>query len=437
MQPVRRNDKKVINGWAIFDCANSAYFLVISTAIFPEYYGAVTADTVPFFGSSVSDTVFYSYAVSFAYIVVAILAPLLSGIADYGGRRMLFLKLFTIVGAVACMALFFFTSDSDFWLGISAFILATIGAAGGIVFYNAYLPEIATDDMFDKVSAKGYAYGYIGSVLLLLGCLVMIMQPGWFGITSDTLPSRISFVLVGVWWLGFAQITFRRLPADVPVRAEKIFQRGFQELRGAWARIRKQKSIRRFLGSFFFYSAGVQTVIYLATIFASKELGFGTAELIIVVLILQIVAVGGAYLFAAVSEWYGNKVSLMLMIGIWALICVGAYFVHGKIHFYVIAGFVGLVLGGIQSLSRSTYSKLLEGRTKDLTSYFSFYDVLMKVAIVAGAFIFGFVEHITGGMRNSVLALIVLFAIGMFLMWTVDMSHIKSAAGERPFEDLL
>jgi len=166
--------------------------------------------------------------------------------------------------------------------------------------------------------------------------------------------------------------------------------------------------------------AGVQTVIYLATIFASVELEMDTPELILVILILQIVAIIGAYFFAAISKRVGNKTALLIQIGIWMLICGGAYLVQDKMQFYILAGFVGLVLGGIQSLSRSTYAKLIPNTKSEMTSYFSFYDVLMKVSLVAGAFIFGFVEQLTGGMRNSILALMILFAIGMIIMWTVD-----------------
>jgi UMF1 family MFS transporter len=428
MQHIKLNDKKVINGWAYFDCANSVYFLVIATAVFPEYFYSISEDMVSLFGMQLSDTVFYSYAVSLSYLLVAVLSPPLSGIADYGGRRKLFLKIFTTIGALACVALFLFTTPGDIYIGTLAFMLATVGAAGGIVFYNAYLPEIVTEDMYDKVSARGYAYGYVGSVILLVFCLVLIIYAESFGITDGTLPPRIAFVLVGLWWLGFAQITFARLPKDKPVQAARLMHKGFQELRAAWQKIRAQPNVLRFLISFFFYSAGVQTVIYLATIFASKELGLGRDLLIGAVLIIQLVAVGGAYLFAVVSDKRGNKLSLMIMIGIWVLICVGAYFVYDVTGFYIVAGFVGLVLGGIQSLSRSTYAKLLEDRSQGLTSYFSFYDVLMKLSIVAGAFIFGLVEHITGGMRNSVLALTVLFAIGMVFMATVDMKRLRKGA---------
>ena len=361
------NDKKTIQGWAFFDWANSAYYLVISTAIFPIYFSNVTSDEIVLFGKSVSNTALYSFSVSAVYILIAFLSPLLSGIADFTGRRMYFLKSFTFVGVIGCISLFFFKSPETMWIGTAAFMLGTIGAAGGLVFYDSYLPLIATEDKFDSVSAKGYAYGYVGSVLLLVFCLSMIQKPEWFNISSATLPSRLSFVLVGLWWLGFSQITFRRLPPDLPVvYKENLLVKGWQELMGVWELIKKDTHIKRFLASYFFYIAGVHTVIYLASIFAAGELGFKDFELIVTILLLQLVAIPGAISFARVSKWKGNKFSLLIQLSIWVLICIGAYLTTEKWEFFLIAAMVGMVLGGIQSLSRSTYAKLLEGEVEIL-----------------------------------------------------------------------
>lgn len=417
-EPTLLNDKKTINAWALFDWANSAYALVISTAIFPVYFIACTPEYINILGKPFTNTAVYSYSVSFSFLIIALISPLLSGMADYGGRRMYFLKMFTLVGSLACIALYFFKGVPDLWLGTTAFILATIGFAGGIVFYNAYLPEIVTEDRFDKVSAKGYAFGYIGSVILLVVILMMVQKPFWFGLPENsTLPSRIGFVMVGLWWLGFAQITFKYLPKDKnSTFAKGIVGNGFREMKGVFNKLLGQKNILNFLMAFFFYSAGVQTVIYLATVFAEKELHFGTAELIVIVLILQLVAIIGAYLFALLSKWKSNKFSLMTMLVIWILICFAAYFVESKGVFRIMAGGVGMVMGGIQSLSRSSYSKLLEDRKEDLTSYFSFYDVLYKLSIVVGTFAFGLVDMLTHNLRYSVLALAIFFVIGMIAL---------------------
>lgn len=346
---------------------------------------------------------------------------------------MSFLKAFTIFGAFGCIALFFFRSPESMWIGTAAFMIGTIGAAGGLVFYDSYLPIIATEDQYDKVSARGYAYGYVGSVLLLIICLVLIQKPEWLNITDPTLPSRISFVLVGVWWLGFSQITFQRLPADKPIaHAGKLLSRGWKELREVWQNIKHDAQIKRFLAAYFFYIAGVHTVIYLASIFADRELGFKDSELIITILLLQLVAVPGALLFAKVSKRKGNKFSLIIQLIIWMFICVGAYATTEKWQFFSIAGLVGLVLGGIQALSRSTYAKLLEGRKEDPTTFFSFLDVLSKLAIVSGTFIFGLVNSLTGSMRYSVLILGLFFLTGILILATVSKLRINSGTDNLP-----
>ena len=346
--------------------------------------------------------------------------------ADYGGRKKFFLKMFTLIGSLSCIMLYFFKGEPELWLGTSAFILATIGFAGGIVFYNAYLPMIVTEDRYDRVSARGFAMGYLGSVILLIVILLMIQKPEWFGITDPQLPARIGFLMVGLWWLGFAQITFKYLPKDIRTKSEEnLFVKGFQEIKMVFGKLKFQPSLRRFLLAFFFYSAGVQTVIYLATVFAEVELSFESSELILLVLILQLVGIGGAYFFAYVSKITSNKISLSIMLIIWLIICVGAFFTTGKLMFYVLAGMVGMVMGGIQSLSRSTYSKMLLDKEKDTTSYFSFYDVLYKVAIVAGTFLFGFVDNITGNMRYSILVLAVFFVLGLIILNTIKSSEIN------------
>lgn len=417
MTTIALNNKKTINAWALFDWANSAYALVISTAIFPGYFEEYTPKEINIGALSFSNSALYSFAVSFSYIIIACLSPLLSGIADYSGRRKFFLKSFTLIGSLACIMLYFFKGEPQLWLGTSAFILATIGFAGSLVFYDSYLPLIVTEDQYNKVSAKGFTYGYIGSVILLIIILLMILYPSTFGLSDGQLGARIGFLLVGIWWLGFAQYTFRHMPADqVNIFSHHMIKNGYKELAGAFNRVNKMPDIRNFLIAFFFYSAGVQTVIYLATIFAKKELAFGTGELVLLVLILQLVAIGGAYAFSYLGNKKGNKISILSMIVIWFSICMAAYFTYDKITFYIIAGFVGLVMGGIQSLSRASYSMLIPEKDHDTTSYFSFYDVVYKSAIVGGTFIFGLVDNITNNMRYSVLTLAMLFVIGFYFM---------------------
>lgn len=429
MSGIELNNKKTINAWAIFDWANSAYALVISTAIFPGYFEEYTPKEIVLGSFHFSNSALYSFAVSFSYIIIASLSPLLSGIADYSGRRKFFLKTFTLIGSLACTALYFFKGEPQLWLGTSAFILATIGFAGSLVFYDSYLPLIATEDRYNKVSAKGYTFGYIGSVILLIFILMMIQKPDWFGLADGQLGARIGFLLVGVWWLGFAQITFRFMPKDKKnLFTKDMISNGYKEIAGAFKRVKGMPDIRNFLTAFFFYSAGVQTVIYLATIFAKKELNFETGELVLLVLILQIVAIGGAYIFSVLGNKKGNKMSIMVMICIWIFICFAAYFTYDKINFYILASLVGMVMGGIQSLSRASYSMLIPEKDHDTTSYFSFYDVIYKTAIVGGTFLFGLVDNITNNMRYSVLTLAVCFILGLYFMskTTIERKSVKA-----------
>jgi len=328
------------------------------------------------------------------------------------------MKFFTYLGAAACMLLFFFDGQ-NIEFGISMTVLASIGYAGSLVFYNSYLPEVASTENFDRISAKGYSMGYIGSVIQLLFSLVMVLKPELFGLEKGTLPARLSFLTVGVWWIGFSQIAFYYLPKNPHGRTPDmvhLFKKGANELALVWASLKQLPETKRFLSSFFFYSMGVQTVMLLAATFGEKELELESSKLIITVLIIQIVAIGGAYLFALLSERKSNKFSLLSMILIWVGICIGAYFVYTEFQFYILAVVVGLVMGGIQSLSRSTYSKLIPENTPDTASYFSFYDVTEKLSIVGGTFCYGLIEQLTGSMRNSIVALGIFFVIGLSLI---------------------
>lgn len=403
----------------MYDWANSVYSLVITSTIFPVYYNSVTksaegSDLVDFFGFEMINTVLYSYSISFSFLLIALISPLLSGIADTGGKKLEFMKFFCYLGSISCIGLFFFEGDNLEW-GILCSVMASVGYAGSIVFYNAYLPEISEENEYDLLSAKGFSLGYIGSVILLVVNLMMIQKPEWFFIADDGVAARLSFLVTGLWWAGFAQITFRVLPKNPFGKkiTTKILYKGYNEIRSVWNEVKKMKVMNKFLPAFFFYSMGVQTVMYLAASFGDKELGLPGDQLILTVLIIQFVAIGGSYLFAYLSKKFGNKVSLMIMVFIWILICGAAYFVYSLYEFYALAFVVGLVMGGIQSLSRSTFSKLIPKTTTDHASYFSFYDVTEKLAIVIGTFSYGVIEQFTGSMRNSSLSLGIFFIVGL------------------------
>ncbi len=423
---LKTGDKKLINAWAFYDWANSVYSLVISTAVFPLYYTAVTKDqTVTFLWTDwAHPDSLYSYALSFSFLIVAFLSPILSGIADYTGSKKKFMKFFCWLGGLSVMSLYFFEGVDTVWIGIVFTIFASIGFWASLVFYNAYLPEVAYPEQQDRASAKGFIYGYIGSVILLIINLAMIQMPDVFGITAG-LASRISFVMVGVWWIGFAQITFRRLPDDLynkKPEADYIWK-GFKELKLVAIQVMNYPTLKRFLISFFLLSVGVQTIILLATIFGSTELGLATIDLIVTVLLIQLVAIAGAYFFSRMSDKKGNIFTLKITIVIWMVVCFCAFLLHKDlpnvaIYFYSLGAILGLVLGAIQSLTRSTYSKLLPD-TEDHATFFSFYDVTEKIAIVLGTAVYGFLYAVTDSMQWSVLALALFFLASFIIISTL------------------
>jgi len=431
---LEKNNSRLINAWASFDWSNSVYNLIVTTAIFPIYYLSTTqsafgGETVQFFGMPVVNSVLYSYAISFSFLVIVFLAPVLSGIADYRGRKKRFMQFFTYLGSLACIGLYFFTGENVEY-GITCAVLASIGFAGSLVFYNAFLPEVATEDKMDRVSARGFAFGYTGSVILLIINLVLYMKSDLFGFEDGGAATRFGFILVGAWWLGFSQIAFYYLEDHATGKkiTFDIFGNGMRKLKKVFAVVRKKTVMLRFLTSFFLYSMGVQTVMLLAPLFGEKEVGMTADEMIFVVLILQIVAIVGAYFFALISRFKGNGFAIGTTLIIWIFICIMGYFLKDKISFYGLAGLLGFVMGGVQSISRSTWSKLIPEGTKDTASFFSFYDVTEKLAIVIGAFSYGFIDMITGSMRNS-MVFMSLFFIGGFviLQFTKLKKNLKPA----------
>ena len=432
MKKLERGSKKLINAWAFYDWANSVYPLVISTAVFPIYYSSMASSfaniegKIGFLGALWNPTTLYDYTLAFSFLIVAFISPILSGIADYTGDKLKFLKRFCLLGSISVISLFFFKGESTLWIALLCTVFASIGFWGSIVFYNAYLPEVAYPEQQDSVSAKGFIYGYVGSVLLLIFSLVLVQKPEWFGITDPTFVPRITFALVGVWWFGFAQITYKRLPKnELNQKSDKEYiWNGFLELKSVFKSLNSQSHLKYFLMAFFFLSVGVQTIILMAGIFGSEELGLPTFNLILTILIVQIVAIFGAYLFSKLSDRIGNISTLKITLCIWGLVCFIAFVLdkdqpNVDNYFYAMGIVLGFVLGATQSLTRSTYSKLLP-ETQDHATYFSFYDVTEKIAIVLGMIVFGLLIAITGSMQYSVLAL-----AGFFFMAFLCLFKLK------------
>ena len=428
--PIEKDNKRITIGWTFYDWANSVYPLVITSSIFPIYWGAVTADINPaqgnavdFLGFQVPGSSLLTYAISFSFLLIALVSPFLTSLADFSGRKKLFLQIFCYIGAASCAGLFFFTKGT-LTLSTFIFIAATVGFSGSIVFYNSYLPDISSEEKFDSLSARGFSMGYVGSVILLVICLLLVTFNKEIGIEKG-LATRLSFLLTGIWWAGFAQIPFFTLPpdtgraADAPAAEGGWVLNGFRELGKVWDQLKQLPNLKKFLLAYFTYNMGVQTVMYVATIFGDKELHLESTALIITILLLQVVAILGAYLFAKLSERIGNTRALSWSVAIWGCICVAGYFVQAGWSFYALASVIGLTMGGIQSLSRSTYSKIIPENTPNSAAFFSFFDVTEKLSIVIGTAVFGLIAQITGSMRNSILSLIVFFILGFIFLLTL------------------
>jgi UMF1 family MFS transporter len=416
------NSPKVINAWCSYDIANSAYMLSVNTVLYPIFYQQVTkkafgSEMITFLGLNIRNTVLYEYAIALGYLIVIFLTLSLSGIADLGGYRKQFMRFFTLLGSFACIGLFWFTGV-NITLGLILPMMAVLGFAGSLVYYNSFLPIIATPDRHDRISAKGFSFGYAGSMLLLIFNIFSLQNYQLFGFSDALQAIRFSFIEVGIWWLAVSQIAFyylreERKAVDWDVT---LFTRGFHEVVKVFGYIKKHKTMYRFLLSFFFFSMGVQTIIIVASLFGKAELGITDTKLIMTILIIQLVAILGAYVFGKVSTRYGNRTSLLWMLATWIFICFSAYKVHDEYQFYVLSALVGLVMGGIQSQARSTWSKLIPSDTTDSASYFSFYDSTEKLAIVIGMLGFGIIEQVTGSMRNSTLLLSLFFMVSFLII---------------------
>ncbi|MFV5689905.1 MFS transporter [Flavobacterium sp. ZT3R25] len=431
MADLPKGSKKLLNAWAFYDWANSVYPLVISSAVFPIFYEALFSDRnhyIDAFGFSVKNSALISFVTAFAFLVVALISPLLSGISDYVGNKKAFMKFFCYLGALSCVGLYWFSLE-NIYISLLFYFLGLIGFWGSLVFYNSYLPDIAFVEQQDQTSAKGYSYGYAGSVILLIVNLAMIMMPDIFGISGTKGEAamkamRYSFIMVGIWWIVFSQYTYYYLPKGSRNTERKVSKalvfNGFKELKKVWHLLEENSALKKYLVSFFIYSMAVQTVMLIATYFGAQEITWAsksesTTGLIICILLIQLVAIVGAVLTSKASQKFGNIPTLIAINCFWVLLCAAAYFITLPIHFYIMAGLVGLVMGGIQALSRSTYSKLLP-ETEDTASFFSFFDVSEKIGIVIGMLVYGIIDQITGSPRFAIVFLGVFFIMGVVLL---------------------
>ena len=454
MEQLQKGSKKLLNAWAFYDWANSVYTLTIASSIFPIFYSSLFLSEVKkihAFGFEFKSTALITFVTAFTFLVVALTSPILSGIADYVGNKKNFMKFFCYLGGLGCIGLYWFSLE-QIHLSLLFYFMGLIGYWGSLVFYNSYLPDIAFPEQQDRISAKGFSLGYIGSVLLLITNLAMVMYPELFGFSISIAPDilatgttsqielatevakdaasmeamRVAFITVGLWWILFSQYTFYILPKGVSnghkVTKTLVFN-GFKELKKVWRGLTANLRLKRYLAAFFVFSMAVQTIMLVAVYFGEEEIAWldsdqKTMGLITSILIIQLVAILGAILTSKASAKFGNINTLIVVNFIWMGLCFYAYFMITPMQFYVAAGLVGFVMGGVQSLARSTYSKFLP-ETKDTTSYFSFYDVAEKIGIVIGMVIFATIDQISGSMRNAILFLFIFFLIGIILLFRV------------------
>lgn len=482
-----KNDPKITRAWAFYDWANSVYSLVITSTIFPIYYTILTTQfnkkeyveaakefqevpvryMIKIFGENYEPDAVLSFSYAISFFLVVLLSPFLSSLADTIGNKKSFLQFFCYLGATSCMGLAMFTGMNNVFLGLLFSITASVGFWGSLVFYNSFLPDIATPDKFDSLSARGFIFGYIGSVILLIICLFLIQ-----GITDDpkhqNILIRITFLLTGAWWFGFSQYTFKhlpqfgnvkeKLPKDLVLLNYKNIFKKHQEQGGFWEVLKdnisfykdvakqsfkelfkvgnqlfSNRNLKFFLSSFFFYSIGMQTIFLMATPFGSNVV-FPKADekykLIITILVIQVIAILGAFLFSKLSKKIGNKNVITISVVIWILCCLSAFSLNNEnpnmqYQFYGLAALIGLVMGGLQAMSRSTYSKLLPENSMDNTTYFSFYDVLEKLAIICGMLIFSVFIQKFGNMQYAFIAMSAFFVIGAILIRLVNLKLLK------------
>jgi MFS transporter, UMF1 family len=437
MANLPKGNRKLLNAWAFYDWANSVYSLVIASAVFPIFYNALFDKNNPYitlFGSSFKNSALISFVTAAAFLCVAFFSPLLSGVADFIGNKKIFMRTFNYIGALSCIGLYFFNLD-NILLGLLFYFFGLIGFWGSMVFYNSYLPDIAFPEQQDKISAKGFSLGYLGSVILLIINLAMIMKPDFFHITGTPAVAsmkamRYSFAMVGIWWIVFSQYTYIYLPkgnSNSQKLTKKILFNGFRELKKVWQIVKSETALKRYLASFFVFSMAVQTVMLVATYFGAQEIKWKNADesqqgLITCILLIQLIAILGAFITSRASKKFGNIKTLMILNGFWLLLCGFAYFITTPNDFYIMASLVGLVMGGIQSLARSTYSKLIP-ETNDTASFFSFYDVAEKIGIVIGMLVYGIIDQITGSPRFAIVFLGIFFLVGLLLLTRVPKNN--------------
>ncbi len=420
--------KREIFGWAMYDFANSAFATTILAVIFNQYFARVVAGGergVNLLGFQLHGASFFTFSISISMAISAVLSPFLGAVADASGTKKRFLMVFCYV-AVLFTGLLYFVGEGDYWRGAIFFIIANIGFAGGNVFYNAFLPEISTDQNIGRISGLGWALGYVGGGLLLAINLIMLKYPEWIGHPTGYFTVQDCFLSVALWWLIFSLPTFllirERAYGKEPPSEEGYFRSGYRRLQHTFRRMKSFRELTKFLVAFLIYNEGIETVIVMASIFGAEVLGMKTNELILFFLMIQGIAFVGAMVFGFLADAFGNKRMVIITLGIWSFIVLWAFQLgivwDPKTEYWILGVLVAIVLGGSQAASRS-----LQGLfTPDANSaeFFGFFAVSGKFASIFGPLIYGILIAITGSVQSGVLSVLVFFVVGMIILWTVN-----------------
>jgi UMF1 family MFS transporter len=433
------NDRREIFGWAMYDWANSAFSTTIGTVFLSPYVAglaraaaqAAGTTTASFFGIPVAPDSFLAYCISLSVGLQVLFLPILGAIADYSHLRKRMMQIFATLGAVATILMFFVAGDL-WWLGGVLFIVANLAFGAAIVFYNAYLPDIASEDERDRVSSYGWAMGYLGGGILLALNLAFYQFSGSLGV-PETLAVRINLASAGLWWLGFSFITWRRLRPRHAARAlpatETYVSVGFKQLGKTLKEVKNFPETLKFLLAYFLYNDGIQTVIAVASTFAAAPLLQGGLELpqsqlIQVILVIQIVAFGGALLWGRLARMIGAKEAILVSLVIWAGVVIYSYVgLKGEgdalfKEFLILGMFIAVVLGGSQAISRSLFAQMIP-RGKE-AEFFSFYEISERGTSWIGPLIFGLANQIFNNLRPAILSLTFFFVVGLLLLPRVN-----------------
>jgi len=422
---VRRRE---IFGWAMYDFANSAFATTILAVIFNQYFATVVAGGergVDFFGFRLHGASFFTFSVALSMAITAVLAPFLGAVADASASKKRFLMVFCYI-AILFTGFLYFVHAGNYWRGAIFFVLANFGFAGGNVFYNAFLPEISTDQNIGRISGLGWALGYIGGGILLGINLIMLKYPGWLGFPDQYFTVQDCFLSVALWWLIFSLPTFlflrERAQKTLPSFEKNYFSEGYRRLQHTFGRIKTFRELTKFLVAYLIYNDGIETVIVMASIFGAQVLGMETGEIILFFLMIQGIAFFGSLIFGYLADAIGNKKAVMISLGIWSLIVIWAFKLgivwHPKTEYWILGVLAGLVMGGSQAASRS-----LQGIfTPEANSaeFYGFFAISGKFASVFGPLIYGILIAITGSVQSGILSVLAFFIVGMAILWTVN-----------------